>query len=171
MPMDSEFKKHWSCLFVRAAAPIALVTLFVAVVLLSHLRMSQTFDEGFHLAAGYRYLQCGDFGINAEHPPLVKMVSALPLLATHMPAPKEGVCGVEETTKGHGYTLGLVYLYKQGLDAQQVLFRARAGTIVFAVLLLVLVFYYARYLFGYGTAIIALLLAVSEPTLIAHSGR
>src|SRR5947209_9142157 len=109
--------------WMRMLSPVALIAAFVAVVMFSHLQMSQTFDEGFHLAAGYRYLQCGDFGINAEHPPLVKMISALPLLLTRTPVPKEGVCGLEETTKDHGYALGLVYLYRQGLDAQQVLLK------------------------------------------------
>jgi hypothetical protein len=143
--------------------------LFVAVVLLSHLRMSQTFDEGFHLAAGYRYWQCADFGINAEHPPLVKMVAALPLRLTHVPPPSGSVCGNEPTTKDHGYELGVAYLYKQGLDAQRILFVGRIGTMVFALALLTFLFLYARYLFGYWAAIIALVLAVSEPTLIAHS--
>ncbi len=159
-------KRPW----MRRLLPIALITVFVVVVLFSHLQMSQTFDEGFHLAAGYRYLQCGDFGINTEHPPLVKMVAALPLMLTQTPAPKEGDCGLEDTTKGHGYMLGLVYLYKQGLDAQQVLFKARAGALFFAVILLLVIFSYARYLFGYEAAIVACLLAASEPTLIAHAG-
>ena len=150
--------------------PAALIAAFVAVVLLSHLGMSQTFDEGFHLAAGYRYLQCGDFGINSEHPPLVKMVAALALRLAHTPAPSAGVCGQEATTKDHGYTLGLVYLYKQSLDAQGVLFEGRAATVVFAVVLLLLIFLYARYLLGYLAALVALVLAVSEPTLIAHAG-
>jgi hypothetical protein len=160
---------HGSSRWWRLMLPVALISVFVAVVLLSDLRMSQTFDEGFHLAAGYRYLQCGDFGINSEHPPLVKMVAALALRITHTPPPSAGVCGQEETTKDHGYLLGLTYLYKQGLDAQAVLFKGRAATVVFAVALLTFVFFYARNLFGYWTAIVALLLAVSEPTLIAHA--
>jgi dolichyl-phosphate-mannose-protein mannosyltransferase len=154
----------------RVLLPAALIAVFVAVVLLSHLQMSQTFDEGFHLAAGYRYLQCGDFGINSEHPPLVKMVAGLALRLTHTPPPSAGVCGEEETTKDHGYALGLVYLYKQGLDAQEVLFKARAATVVFAVALLILVLLYARYLFGYWAALVALVLVMSEPTVIAHAG-
>src|SRR5438270_3490343 len=106
----------------RVLLPIALIAIFITVVLRSDLRMSQTFDEGFHLVAGYRYLQCGDFGVNAEHPPLVKMVAALPLVLSHTPQPAGGECGREETTKGHGYSLGVQYLYHQGLDAQCVLF-------------------------------------------------
>jgi hypothetical protein len=153
----------------RALLPVGLIALFVGLVLLSHRRMSQTYDEGFHLVAGFRYLQCGDFGINTEHPPLVKMAAALPLLLTHVPPPAGGVCGKEPTTKDHGYELGVDYLYKQGLDAQKTLSTSRIGTIVFVVALLIFLFLYAQYLFGYWAAIIALVLAVSEPTLIAHA--
>lgn len=149
--------------------PIVLISVFILVVLLSDLRMSQTFDEGFHLAAGYRYVECGDFGINTEHPPLVKMVPGLMLHVIRTPPPQGGECGTEPTTKDHGYGLGVDYLYHQGLDAQRVLFHARAATAVFAVVLMAVVFFYARYIFGHWAAILALLLAVSEPTLIAHA--
>jgi len=47
-------------------------------------------------------------------------------------------------------SLGVDYLYPQGLDAQRVLSIGRTGTIVFAVLLLIFLFLYARYLFGYA---------------------
>ena len=40
---------------------------------------TQTWDEGIHIVAGYSYLKLGDYSWNVEHPPLVKMVSALPL--------------------------------------------------------------------------------------------
>lgn len=120
------------------------------------------------MVAGYRYLQCGDFGINTEHPPLVKMVAALPLHLSGAPVPSDGECGLEPTTKDHGYKLGVSYLYKQGVDAQEVLFLARAVNVVFAVLLMTVVFLYTRYLFSYWVAILALLLTISEPTLIAH---
>ncbi len=167
--MNTQSPGGGKSIWLRILTPAAIVVAFVAVVLLSDRQMSQTFDEGFHLVAGYRYLQCGDFGINAEHPPLVKMVAASALQLTRMPAPAAGTCGQEETTKDHGYGLGVAYLYKEGLDAQQVLFRARAATAIFAVLLMTGVFFYARYLFGYWGGVLALLLAACEPTIIAHA--
>ena len=42
-------------------------------------RTSATIDEPFHILAGYRYWQCGDYGINPEHPPLLKLLAALPI--------------------------------------------------------------------------------------------
>jgi len=46
----------------------------------SALLESQTFDEAVHLTAGYRYWLTGRFSMNREHPPLQKLLSALPLL-------------------------------------------------------------------------------------------
>ncbi len=43
-------------------------------------RTSVTIDEPVHILAGHRYWQCGDFGINPEHPPLLKLLAALPLI-------------------------------------------------------------------------------------------
>ncbi len=40
---------------------------------------TQTWDEGIHISAGYSYLAFGDYTWNVEHPPLVKLMSALPL--------------------------------------------------------------------------------------------
>jgi len=60
-----------------------LVLALLAIVMLAQMwtsvsRLSITSDEADHLHSGYRYLQCRDFGWNPEHPPLVKMLAALP---------------------------------------------------------------------------------------------
>src|SRR5256885_16774387 len=90
---ESQLRSWW-----RALLLFALIAAFIGVVLLSHLRMSQTFDEGFYLVAGYRYLQCTNFGFNAEHPHLVKMVAALPLRLMQVPPPAGGVSGKDTQT-------------------------------------------------------------------------
>jgi len=47
-------------------------------------RNSFTWDEDEHIYSGYMSWQHGDFGLNPEHPPLMKLIAALPLL--HLPA-------------------------------------------------------------------------------------
>ncbi len=42
---------------------------------------SQTTDEAAHLGAGYSYWRTGDYRLNPEHPPLIKLLASLPLLA------------------------------------------------------------------------------------------
>src|SRR5580698_5493643 len=74
----SGFVKERPRLFVAA-----VLTLFVILALemcLSAGLESQTFDEPAHLFAGYSYWLHSDYGINPEHPPLVKLVASVPLL-------------------------------------------------------------------------------------------
>jgi hypothetical protein len=39
-------------------------------------RESQTWDEAIHIFAGYQSWTDADFGLNPEHPPLLKLISA-----------------------------------------------------------------------------------------------
>ena len=55
----------------------------------SALGETQTWDEGIHIAAGYAYLTRGDYHWNDEHPPLVKLMSALPLKRLGLVLPVE----------------------------------------------------------------------------------
>src|SRR6266566_2207797 len=58
----------------------ALLLLMAANLLASISRKSITNDEIVHIPAGYYHLVAGQFQLNNEHPPLVKMWAALPLL-------------------------------------------------------------------------------------------
>ncbi|MGC2194684.1 MAG: glycosyltransferase family 39 protein [Terriglobales bacterium] len=150
-----------------AVWPVLLTGVFWWMMAGSIRHQSQTIDEGFHLVAGYRYWQCGDFGINSEHPPLAKMVAAAPLWIDHVPAPP-GTCGKDQTTKDYGYGLGYNYLYSGQVDADALLYRARLSASVFAVLLAIGCYALGRVLFGATAGVIALLLLVFEPTILAH---
>src|SRR6516225_6580206 len=61
------------------AAGMVLLGLFAAQGWQFIRSNSQTFDEAVHLTAGYSYLATGDFRLNAEHPPLIKQLCALPV--------------------------------------------------------------------------------------------
>lgn len=63
-----------------AAAAAALALVAVLQVIAIH-RQSLTYDAPYHLLAGYQALYYGENLVNYEHPPLVKMAAALPLLA------------------------------------------------------------------------------------------
>ena len=67
------------------AYEIAAVCLLLIVLSLqlffSVRRESQTWDEANHIYTGYRSWTDGDFGLNPEHPPLVKLLATAPLLA------------------------------------------------------------------------------------------
>ncbi|HUR81132.1 MAG TPA: hypothetical protein VM733_10215, partial [Thermoanaerobaculia bacterium] len=54
---------------------------FIALASGDILTTSPTTDEGVHLSSGYAYLAGGHYQLNPEHPPLLKKLAALPLLA------------------------------------------------------------------------------------------
>ncbi len=66
------------------AAVVALV-MVAGELVFSIRQQTQTFDESAHLYAGYSYWKRGDYGVNPEHPPLVKLLAALPLVPMRLP--------------------------------------------------------------------------------------
>jgi len=62
----------------------ALCGVFAAQAIWVAATTSATNDEPPHLAAGYTYLRWHDYRLNVEHPPLVKKLAALPLLAARV---------------------------------------------------------------------------------------
>jgi 4-amino-4-deoxy-L-arabinose transferase-like glycosyltransferase len=147
----------------RLAAGVALLlALLAAELTLSTRQQSQTFDEACHIFAGYRYWKNLDFGINPEHPPLVKLVAAIPLLYRPLripPVPEDQFKFVE-------YTSGREFLYAN--DADSVLFRARLAAALFTIFLALTVFLVARSMWGAGPAFLATILLIFEPNILAH---
>jgi 4-amino-4-deoxy-L-arabinose transferase-like glycosyltransferase len=129
---------------------------------LSVRHQSQTFDEACHIFAGYRYWKNSDFGMNFEHPPLVKLVAAVPLLSLplRVPAVTNGYFKLVE------YAAGRDFLYAN--DADSLLSRARIAAAVFTIGLALSVFLLARSMWGAGPALLALTLLAFEPNFLAH---
>jgi len=59
---------------------ILLVLLMLILATLSQKQESAIMDEVAHIPAGYSYLTQKDMRLNPEHPPLLKDLSAIPLL-------------------------------------------------------------------------------------------
>lgn len=126
---------------------------------------SATLDEPTHILAGYRHLKCGDFGINPEHPPMLKMLAAVPLLFREMvDVPWE--CGSKITTKPDSFLYGAKFIVQNDPDSTVV--PARLFSTLASVVLAILVFAVAWKMFGRWEAIVALALLAFEPNLIAN---
>lgn len=137
----------------------------LALQLLGAVRQwSITSDEINHLHAGYRYLTCGDFGWNPEHPPLLKMVAALPLLAMQVNDPVPGACGMANN-KALDFHVGHDFIFA---NPERMLMMGRAAASIFVFALLALVWFTARRMFGLAAAIVASSLFIFEPNILAH---
>jgi 4-amino-4-deoxy-L-arabinose transferase-like glycosyltransferase len=146
---------------------VGLLSVFMLQLWLHTTRASATYDEPFHLLAGYRYLQCGDYGINPEHPPLPKILAALPIvIATRAVVPPAMPCGSKVTAKAEGFLAGSKFVAENGVE--RILTPARVAMSLTALFLAVIVFLAAREMFGPVAGFVAMALLVFEPNFIAH---
>src|SRR5215475_6398214 len=93
------------------------VCVLLAVVFLQLLftarRNSITWDEDDHIYAGYMSWKHADFGLNPEHPPLVKMLAALPLLNMPLTLPPLQ----NRNFKHEAFLGGKDFIFKNNVDA------------------------------------------------------
>jgi 4-amino-4-deoxy-L-arabinose transferase-like glycosyltransferase len=145
----------------------ALLVLLAANLFASISRKSITNDEIVHIPAGYYHLVAGEFQLNNEHPPLVKLWAALPLLFVQPeepPAPKTEDENFMERTWGFHER----FWAANRARFQTVTFWPRVMMIPITLALGALIFIFARKLFGETAALIAVALYVLEPTVLAH---
>jgi hypothetical protein len=146
------------------------VLLAVAIVSLSIVRSaiatrldSFTFDEAYHICSGVSYLRYGDFRLNPEHPPLVKLWVGTVISAT-------------------GFHLGPLRQFTDKLDerhfSEQTVFRendpdsvqrrARASMWMLNGLLLLALAFALERVFDAKVALAALVFLAIDPTVAAH---
>ena len=152
----------------KAEAVCGALLLLMAVNLFAAIsRKSITNDEIVHIPAGYYHLVAGEFQLNNEHPPLVKMWAALPLLIVQPdepPAPKTEAENFMERTWGFHER----FWQANQSRFQTVTFWPRVMMIPITLALGMLIFVFARKLFGKTAGLIAVALYVLEPTVLAH---
>jgi tetratricopeptide (TPR) repeat protein len=147
------------------AAVIALLAAQAAQVAFIVHRESLTWDEDDHMFAGYMMWHTGDYGLNPEHPPLVKLLATIPLLGQNLWVPPlQG-----RDFKVEAYMDGRDWLARNDGASQRLVFRMRLAAGLLALALSLLIFFAAREWFGTPAALIALALAVFDPNLLAHS--
>ena len=142
---------------------VLLLLLCAFELFFSARRLSQTWDEADHLVSGYRSWRCADFSFDPTHPPLAKLLAAAPLL--WMPLRQAGPsCDAHDV--GDEFDDAREFLYSN--DADRVLTRARLVMMLFPLTLVVLVWQFTRRLFGHQAALLATVLLILEPNILAH---
>jgi 4-amino-4-deoxy-L-arabinose transferase-like glycosyltransferase len=149
---------------VWVAVAVLIAVQICQVVLVVH-RESLTFDEDNHMFAGYMMWKTGDYGLNPEHPPLVKLLATVPLLGKDLWIPPlQG-----RMFKAEAYLDGRDWLIRNDGGSQWLIFRMRLAAGLLAIALSLVVFFAAKEWFGTGAALIALLLLVFDPNVLGHS--
>ncbi len=144
---------------------VLLLVIVLQLVLMAR-DNSATFDEPFHIYAGYLQWKHGYVLLN---PPLITSFFTLPLLGMNLPEPPitSDLPGGERTYDNLEFQGGKALVFQN--DTNAILFRTRMTAMVFTVVLALLVFAAARDMFGVGAGLIALGLMAFDPTLMGHS--
>ncbi|PIP17302.1 MAG: hypothetical protein COX44_00615 [Candidatus Portnoybacteria bacterium CG23_combo_of_CG06-09_8_20_14_all_37_13] len=137
-----------------------------ALAVLSAKNDSAIRDELPHIVAGYSYLTKQDYRLNPEHPPLLKELSALPLLLIKPNFPDNHACWTNEANGQ--WCLGDMFLYQIGNDADKIIFWSRMPIIILMILLGIYLFKWTSELWGARTGLFALALYSFSPNIIAH---
>jgi hypothetical protein len=160
---DRDTVKRWA--YIRAACCVLLLLIFFAQCLAFVRANGQTYDEGVTLASGYRILSAAHDDVNREHPPLAKIVAALPVwLFTR---PRLDVPAWVASGKS-SFVLGRDFLYAGGVPHGLLLALGRAPMIALTLLLVGLTGLWGYRSWGPRAGLLALGLAAFDPNLIAY---
>ena len=132
--------------------------------------ISATFDETAHISAGFSYLTQNDYRSNPEHPPLIKDLSALPLLFLNLnfPESSDAWTKLNPARWWDQFNLGFEFLYRQGNNPEEILFFSRLPMLFVLMLLGLALFLWTRKKFGNNVSILSLFFFSFSPTFLAH---
>ncbi|MEO8379639.1 MAG: glycosyltransferase family 39 protein [Acidobacteriota bacterium] len=136
----------------------ALTILAVVRVASTHRTFSATVDEPIHLASGYEWFK-GEFTTDMTHPPLARVLGALPLRLEGLPYPRPTNMierGNQLLYAGNHYVKNLA--------------RARMGNLLLLIVAILSVAAWARRAFSTEVALASVALFTSLPLLLGHAG-
>src|SRR2546430_1482416 len=141
-------------------AAIAIVIAIGAVRIASmHHVFSEVLDEPAHISCGYDWLKGAPYTIDPTHPPLERVLSALPALFQHVPL----------SSDPNFIARGNAILYFND-DYTHNLAAARRGNLLFFMLAAASVAWWAMRVFGPAAALIATAFFTFLPPILGHAG-
>lgn len=148
------------------SVPIAgtFIILFLVIAGLSVRGQSSTWDDPPHLTAGLSYLQTGDPRLNVDHPPLARLVGALPALFLTT----QSVSGQNPSAWQSGDINEATNTFFPFIESG-LLWPGRLSMLVFSLLLGVLIYAWARDLFGNSRALVPVIVFAFCPPLLANA--
>ncbi len=152
----------------RSVTAAAVLLLAAFAVLCAHglRRDSPTVDEFAHLPAGYWTLKTGRFDLFPLNPPLVKVLSALPVLVLD---PAVDTASPVENTGWFPWVFGTRFMERNRPIYDRIFLLGRLPVVALGLLLCLLAFLWARELYGDEAGLVALFFLAFCPSLIAHA--
>jgi hypothetical protein len=147
-------------------AGLLLVAAFAALCAHGLRWDSPTVDEFAHLPAGYYYLQTGNFELYNLNPPLPRVLSALPLLAL---APSIDTGARLRDDGWYPWVFATDFMRRNPERFDRIFLFGRLPVVALGILLGLLVWHWARRLYGEEAGLVALAGCAFCPSLIAHA--
>jgi len=155
---------------------VTLVVILAAFIILQLSllgRRSMMVDDTIHIPSGYSYLKTHDFRLNEEHPPFIKALSAIGTehVQPELPLDSEGWTNAAEPGDPDDGTDTFCgdFFHRNADRFQQIIYWARLPVIFVPIVLTVVLWAFARSLFGDLAAILSVFFFLSEPNVIANS--
>ncbi|MDX6443771.1 MAG: hypothetical protein QOH71_845 [Blastocatellia bacterium] len=153
----------------RAGLICALLLGIMSVQMLAAAaRKSITTDEVVHIPAGYYHLVVGDFQFLNQHPPVSMMIGAVPVLFMNPGEMSQAELHTIPRDDAFVFVVSQRFWMPNDDFYHAAAFWTRVPMIAFTVLFGVVIFLFARRLFGERAAMIAVALFTLEPTVLAH---
>lgn len=153
----------------------ALLALFAAQAVWHAVSTSSTYDEVAHLTVGYLLWRTDHTDFDIQHPPLVRYLSAVPLLVLRPDLPRDvnppvvpASQPLSQQSVDELYRYGSRFLFQGSVQGDTVLVAARLMIVLLATMLGLLAFLWSRRIFGFEGGIVTLALFAFCPNLIAH---
>lgn len=152
----------------RISAVLAALLLCIMGSLMLYRAATETtiVDETPHIAAGYTYTLLQDYRLNPEHPPLLKMLAAVPLAFMDLSFPTDSAAWTEKINGQ--WDAGIEFLFGGANDAVSITFWTRLAPLLLTLSLGVLLFFWSFERAGALGALFATTLFAFSPTFLAH---
>jgi hypothetical protein len=146
---------------------VLILGLMFVLLFFSAWNDSATMDELAHIPSGYSYLTQNDYRLNPEHPPLIKDISAAPLLFLNLNFPVD----IPEWTEhiNGQWDMGRIFIYESGNNADRIIRFSRFPIMLLAMLFGWMLFKWTSKLYGDKVGLLTLFFFALSPTMIAHS--
>lgn len=161
--MEKFLKKYQWILVVSISA------FFLIISILNAKNDGPTYDEVAHIPAGYSYLTQHEMRLNPEHPPLLKNISALPLLFLDINFDTTQDFWTKDNVADNQWNAGRNLLYQSGNDADQIIFWSRIPLVILSLLLGLFIFFWTKKISTLTAAFVAFILFSFNPNILGHN--
>lgn len=153
----------------RNRLPVLIVIVFLLCMFIVEVstaaRESQIIDEAVHIASGASYWLTGDYRMNPEHPPLIKLIATLPLAIARVSTFTDNVAWIH----WNEWEYGDYFLYHNIFSVQTLLMLCRIPIMLLSIALGWLIFKASSELFGQWGGVVSVAFYSFDPNIIAHS--